>query len=157
MSLNCDKCKILKVYRSRNLISHQYTMNGTPLDSVSHHPYLGVVLSSNLNWSFHVENIIGKANRFLGFIRRNLYSCPENGQGQTYLTLVRPCLEYACSTLKSIATILKEYSGSRQISKKLLRERTRYSHQFPEGFELGFTRTETQNCTTYNQIQNGEQ
>ena len=86
-------------------------MNGTPLNSVSYHPYLGVVLSSNLNWSFHIENIVGKANRSLGFIRRNLYSCPENGQGQAYLTVVRPCLEYACSILKSIATILKEYSG----------------------------------------------
>ena len=86
-------------------------MNGTPLDSISHDPCLGVELFSTLNWSFHVENVIGKANRSLGFIRRNLYSCPENGQGQAYLTLVRPCLEYACSTLKSIATILKEYSG----------------------------------------------
>ena len=91
-------------------------MNETPLDSVSHHPYLGVELSSNLNWSFHIENTIGKANRSLGFISRNLYSCPENVKSQANLTLVRPCLEYAfsvCGThiLKSIATILKEYSG----------------------------------------------
>ena len=54
-------------------------------------------LSSNLNWSFHIENIIGKANRSLGFIRRNLYSCPESVKSQAYLTLVRPCLEDACS------------------------------------------------------------
>ena len=72
MSFNCDKCKILRVYRSRNPVVHQYTMNGTPLDSVSSHPYLGVELFSKLNCSFHIENIIGKANRSLGFIRRNL-------------------------------------------------------------------------------------
>ena len=72
-------------------------MNGVPLDTVSHHPYLGVELSSNLNWSLHMENIIGKASRSLGFIRRNLYSCPESVKSQAYLTLVRPCLEYACS------------------------------------------------------------
>ena len=97
MSFNCDKCKILRVYRSRNPLIHQYTMNGTPLDSVSRQPYLGVELFSNLNWSFHIENTIGKANRPLGFIRRNLYSCPENVKSQANLTLVRPCLEYAFS------------------------------------------------------------
>ena len=32
------------------------------------------------------------------FIRSNLYSCPpENIKSQAYVTLVRPCLEYACS------------------------------------------------------------
>ena len=46
---------------------------------------------------FHIENTIGKANRSLGFIRRNLYSCPENVKSQANLTLVRPCLEYALS------------------------------------------------------------
>ena len=97
MSLNCDKCKILNVYRSKNPIIHQYTMNGVPLDIVAHHPYLGVELSSNLNWSFHIENIIGKANRSLGFIRRSLYFYPEGVKIEAYLTLVRPCLEYACS------------------------------------------------------------
>ena len=97
MSLNREKCKILNVYRSKNPITHQHMMNGVPLDTVSHRPYLGVELSSNLNWSLHIENIIGKANRFLGLIRRNLYSCPESVKSQAYLTLVRPCLEYACS------------------------------------------------------------
>ena len=97
MSLNPDKCKTLNVYRSKNPITHQYMMNGVPLDTVSHHRYLGVELSSNLDWSLHIENIIGKANRSLGFIRRNLYSCPESVKSQAYLTLVRPCLEYASS------------------------------------------------------------
>ena len=58
-------------------------------------------LDSLVAWTtlFHIENIIGKANRSLGFIRRsrNLYSCPESVKSQAYLTLVRPCLEYACS------------------------------------------------------------
>ena len=50
------------------------------------------------------------------FIRSNLYSCPpENVKSQAYVTLVRSCLEYACSVwthiLKSIVKILKEYNG----------------------------------------------
>ena len=54
VSLNRGKCKILNVYRSKNPIIHQYTMNRVHLDTVTHHPYLGVELSSNLNWSFHI-------------------------------------------------------------------------------------------------------
>ena len=38
MSLSRGKCKILNVYRSKNPIIHQYTMNGVPLDTVTHHP-----------------------------------------------------------------------------------------------------------------------
>ena len=38
--------------------------------------------------------IIGKANRSLGFIRKNLSKCPENVKQQAYLALVRPQLEY---------------------------------------------------------------
>ena len=72
-------------------------MQGTPLKSVSHHPYLGIELASNLDWGHHINNIVGKANRSLGFVRRNLGSCPENVKSQAYKSLVRPRLEYASS------------------------------------------------------------
>ena len=100
MSLNCDKCKILRVYRLRNPIIHHYTMNGTPLDSVSHHPYLGVELSSNLNWSFHIENIIGKALPVPWFPSDVIFIPVQKVlkvRPTLYLTIVRPILEYTCS------------------------------------------------------------
>ena len=115
MSLSCDRCKILRVYRLRNPIIHQYTMNRTPLDSVSHRPFLGVELSSNLNWSFHIENIKGKANRSLGFIRRNLHSCPENVKSQatspSFVVVWNTPAMCGTHIVKSIATIKKEHSG----------------------------------------------
>ena len=93
-----------------------------------HHPYLVVELSSNLNPSFNVENVIGKANRSLGFIRCNHYSCPENVKGQAYITLVHPCLEYACSmwdphTQKHCHDIEGVQWRSTRFVKKLLWER----------------------------------
>lgn len=129
-------------------------MNGIPLESVSHHPYLRIELSSNLNWSFHIENIIGKANRSLGFIRRNLYSCPESVKSQAYLTLVRPCLEYVCSvwdphTQKRCQDIEGVQRRAARSVKKLLCARTRYSYKPPERSELALIRTETQNSETY--------
>ena len=66
------------------------------MEAVDHHKYLGVELSSDLNWDFHIAGIIGTANRSLGFIRRNLNKFPENVKEQAYLALVRPQLEYGC-------------------------------------------------------------
>ena len=46
----------------------------------------------------HINKITAKANRVLGFISRNLHSCPRNLRATAFQTLVRPHLEY-CSTV----------------------------------------------------------
>jgi hypothetical protein len=38
-----------------------------------------------------------EGNKALGFIRRNVGSCPEEVKKQAYLALIRPHLEYASS------------------------------------------------------------
>ena len=86
MSFNNDKCKVLRICRSLHLVVHQYTLDGTVLESVYHHPYLGIELTSNLNWGKHISNIVGKVNRTLGFLRRNLGKCPESVKNQAYTT-----------------------------------------------------------------------
>ena len=60
------------------------------MEAVDHHKYLGVELSRDLNWDVHIAGMIGKANRSVGFKRRNLNKCPENVKEQAYLALVRP-------------------------------------------------------------------
>ena len=52
--------------------------------------YLGV----NLKWDTHISNVCTNANRTLGFLRRNLYSCPQDVKEAAYKGLVRPFLEY---------------------------------------------------------------
>ena len=42
-----------------------------------------------------MENIVAKANKSLGFVRRNLYPCSERTKRSAYVTIVRPNLEYA--------------------------------------------------------------
>ena len=37
-----------------------------------------------------MSNIVGRANRSLGFVKRNLNKCPEEVKKQAYYTLVRP-------------------------------------------------------------------
>ena len=45
----------------------------------------------------HVSNVCTKANWTLGFLRRNLYACPQEVKDAAYKVLVRPDLEYSGS------------------------------------------------------------
>ena len=51
-------------------------LEGTDLKNVERIKYHGVTIASDLRWNTHVSNVCTKANRILGFLRRNLYSCP---------------------------------------------------------------------------------
>ena len=93
MSFNPDKCNSSFKKPSSTSVYSQ----GTLLESVDHHPYLGIELSSNLDWGKHISNIVGKANRTLGFVRRYLGRCTETVKSQAYTTPVRPRLQYASS------------------------------------------------------------
>ena len=56
--------------------------------------YLGVTIAIDLRCNAHVSNICTKANRALGFLRRNLYACPKEVKEAAYKGLVHPVLEY---------------------------------------------------------------
>ena len=49
-----------------------------------------------------------KANRTLGFLRRNLYSCPQEVKEAAYKGLVRPVLDYGSSVWDPPGVVLQE-------------------------------------------------
>ena len=95
MSFNSSKCKLLSVTTKRNPIKHTYKMADVSLETVKHHPYLGVEIAHNLKWTKHINNVTAKANNALWFIRRNLWRCPASVKQQMFFALVRPILDYA--------------------------------------------------------------
>ncbi len=95
MSLNIAKCNVLSVSRLHNISSFAYTINNVALEHVTSYKYLGVYLSSDLTWDTHINYICARANRALGFIRRQLGKCSQEVKLKAYTTLVRPHLEYA--------------------------------------------------------------
>ena len=95
MTFHPAKCYILRVTRKRKPLIHHYHMMGHQLETVHHYPYLGVEISDKLRWDQHIDNVTSKANRTLGFVRRNLSKCPKDIKDQAYKSLVRPHLEYA--------------------------------------------------------------
>ena len=72
-----------------------FTFCGHDLQMVDSQPYLGVEIDSKMTWSAHIRNTINKANRTLGFLRRNFWYCIAEVKVTTYNMLVRPILEYA--------------------------------------------------------------
>jgi hypothetical protein len=97
MEFSASKCYVLRVTHARTPHHFTYTLNNTRLQETTNHTYLGVNISQDLSWNSHINNISAKANRTLGFIRRNLYSCSKHIKDMAYKTLVRPVLEYSSS------------------------------------------------------------
>ena len=97
MAFHPDKCNVLSITRNKTPIKHTYTLHGHELEHVDEAKYLGVTIQSDLKWESHVNNICNKANKTLGFLRRNLTISSTSVKEQAYKSLVRPSLEYACS------------------------------------------------------------
>ena len=92
------KCNIMQITRKRiKKIHASYTLEGTVLKNVENIKYLGVTVTNDLRWNTHVSKVCTKANRTLGFLRRNLYACPKEVKEAAYKRLVRPVLEYSGS------------------------------------------------------------
>ena len=71
-------CNMMQLTRERiKKIHASYTLERTDLEHIESIKYLGVTITSDLRWNIHVSNVCIKANRTLGFLRRNLYSCPH--------------------------------------------------------------------------------
>ena len=69
---NAKKCHLLKITRQRKPLQTQYNVEGSILEEVQHHHYLGVELTSDLTWKTHIANISGRANRILNLLGRHL-------------------------------------------------------------------------------------
>ena len=83
-------------HHNKSLFS--YVMNGTSLAVTEQHLYLGVKLHHRLSWKPHIDYICNKANRAVGFLRRNLQHCPSHLRELAYKQFVLPILEY-CSPI----------------------------------------------------------
>ena len=70
------------------------SLNHHILEELDKCPYLGITISNDLTFSAHINSTINKANRQLGFLRRNLRYCPKQLKETAYVSLIRSILEY---------------------------------------------------------------
>ena len=97
MSFHPEKCQLLRVSKKKKQINTSYFIHDKPVKQTKNAKYLGVIINEKLSWNPHINEVIKKSNKTLGFIKRNFYKCNKNIKLKCYLTLVRPVLEYASS------------------------------------------------------------
>ena len=98
MTFNSSKCFVMHMSHKKNPWLTTYIMQDLPLQSSITQKYLGVELTSNLDWNIHINTITTKANKTLGLLRRHLRCCSPATKKTAYKALVRPQMEY-CSAV----------------------------------------------------------
>ena len=95
MSFHPQKCSVVHMTRRLNSDIYPYHLHGHELGKEENVKYLGLTINRRLDWTPHIDNIVAKANRTLGFIRRNIKIPNQSLKQAAYRALVRPVLEYA--------------------------------------------------------------
>ena len=71
-------------------------LNGSSLEHVTSFKDLGVLVSSDLSWKGHIDNVVSKCNRGNGMVKRVVgYHAPNNVAFNLYKSLTRSIVEYS--------------------------------------------------------------
>ena len=66
-----SKCVNLRISRERSSPPRTYSLNGFVLEVVKAERDLGILISSDTTWKDHIVLVVAKANKMLGFLKRN--------------------------------------------------------------------------------------
>ena len=72
MKFHAIKCNVLSITGTWTPFQADYALHGHTLSRVTSAKYLGVTITDDLKWDSHISEICAKANRTIGFLRRNL-------------------------------------------------------------------------------------
>ena len=103
------KCNIMQITRKRtNKMEASYTLEGTVLENMESIKYLRVTITYDEMEYTHISNMCTKANRTLGFLRRNIYQFPQDIKEAAYKELVCPILEYGSCVWDPQGVVLQQ-------------------------------------------------
>ena len=80
LQFNTSKCKYMTISRKRSpvTLTSPLLLNGTPIAKVETFKYLGLLISSDLSWTSHIDSACSKAKRILGLLYRHYYNLADN-------------------------------------------------------------------------------
>jgi len=70
MKFNPEKCYVIHVIKKKIPPKFDYSLHNHILQPVDNSKYIGVIISKDLDWGPHINNITTKANKTLSFLRR---------------------------------------------------------------------------------------
>ena len=95
MEFHPKKCQVIRVTKARKPQEYYYFLHGHQLEVVESAKYLGVTINNNLNWNTHIRQVTSKANKILGYVKRNLKVNAPKIKEKAYNSMVRPLVEYS--------------------------------------------------------------
>ena len=96
LSFNQSKCKRQMLTRKKVPVTSSYKLHDSIVSSTDSERDLGVWVSSDLTWKKQVNEQTAKANKIMGYARRNTLSIKNTAARQaSYLGLVRSRFGYA--------------------------------------------------------------
>ena len=110
MELNAKKAKDMWItFKKSCPTSPPTSIRPTELERVSEFKLLGVYVQNNLKWNTHVSSIVSKARKRIHYLRvcRTAY-LPRDISLTTYITKIRPVLEYASPVWRGLPIYLEE-------------------------------------------------
>ena len=108
LKININKCHTLSLSKrksSRNM-SSKYSLDGVDLPNVSSINDLGITITSDFSFKRHISNIITKSFQRAGVFFRGFVSRRLDIARKTFVTYIRPILEYNSSVWNPTITYL---------------------------------------------------
>ena len=90
-----DKCLCMGIGYSEETENTFYNMNGQLLSMTNCEKDLGVFFDRQLKFEHHINNLVNKANRILGIVKKTFDCMDKSTFCYIFKGLVRPHLEYA--------------------------------------------------------------
>ncbi len=97
IKFNESKCKVMHISLGKNNPKFEYRMNNSELSVTDLEKDLGILVSSDLKRSQHINTAVGRANRQLGLIKSSYQNLNEVTMKLLYKSLSRPHLEYGAA------------------------------------------------------------
>ena len=84
--------------------------NDTPLELVERAKYLGMFISSDISWDFHIQNLCKQMHYLLSLLRSLRAIFPQNLLLQVYKSYIQPKLDYVlaiygCTTQENLTLV----------------------------------------------------
>ena len=94
------------ISRKRERRCPSVSLDNATMEYVTHYKYLGVVISSDMTWTSHIQHICNKAKRIIGMLYINCikYTSDSSANVRMYLAYARPILEYAAQVWSPYTT-----------------------------------------------------
>ena len=72
MQFHPAKCLVMNISKKRHPSKFTYSLHSTDLKTTDTAKYLGITISQDMKWTKHITQTCSRANRALGFIKRNV-------------------------------------------------------------------------------------